>query len=73
MVDTAVLLNGQTGKKYFLMKKYSPTHGEYLCAHRNNKRMLVFIRKEVMIYYQAYREAHKNLEGKEDEIKKALF
>lgn len=38
-------------------KKVSPTHAEYLYAHKNRKRLLVFIRKEVMTYYQSYRNA----------------
>jgi hypothetical protein len=41
-------------------QKVSPTHGEYLYAHHTRKRMLVFIREEVMTYYQSYRTTYKN-------------
>lgn len=52
-------------------KKISPTHGEYLFAHENRKRMLVFVRKEVMIQYQSYRRAIDNTKTKK-EAKEAL-
>lgn len=35
----------------------SPTHGEYIYARQLRKRILVFIREEVMTDYQRYREA----------------
>lgn len=56
----------------FSDKKYSPTHGEYMFAHKNNKRMLVFIRRELMPYYQVYRTTIKNSKNIE-EAKLALL
>jgi hypothetical protein len=52
-------------------KKVSPTHGEYLFAHESRKRMLVFVRKEVMVQYQSYRTAIENTKTKA-EAKAAL-
>jgi hypothetical protein len=37
--------------------KVSPTHAEYLFAHRTKKRMLVFIRSTMLAHYQSYRSA----------------
>jgi hypothetical protein len=48
----------------FKDRKVSPTHAEYIFAHQSKKRMFVFIRKELMAYYQSYRKVFK------DEIKK---
>jgi hypothetical protein len=57
----------------FKEKNISPTHGEYLYAHKNYKRMLVFIRSEVMTYYQSYRQTTKNMKGKNvEEIEQVL-
>lgn len=57
----------------FKDKEISPTHGEYLYAHKKYKRMLVFIRSEVMTYYQSYRQATKNMKGKTiEEIEETL-
>ena len=50
-------LNWPNYKNIFNGNKYSPTHGEYIYAHSLNKRMLVFIRKEIMVYYSLYRKA----------------
>ncbi|GIQ59994.1 hypothetical protein Flavo103_31300 [Flavobacterium collinsii] len=59
--------------KLFKDKKISPTHGEYHYAHKNFKRMLVFIRSEVMTYYQSYRQILKSMKGKNiDEIEQTL-
>lgn len=41
----------------------SPTHGEYIFALTKNIRLLVFIRKELMPYYQIYRNTMKNKDG----------
>ena len=49
----------------FKDKQVSPTHGEYLYAHKNRKRMIVFIRSEVMTYYQSYRRALENCDSVE--------
>jgi hypothetical protein len=55
---------------FFDNRKVSPTHGEYIFAHKTKKRMLVFIRKELMAYYQSYRTVLKNEKAKEkDETK----
>lgn len=45
-------------------KKVSPTHGEYLFAHKTKQRMLVFVRRQVMTHYQSYRTAIKNSKTK---------
>ena len=46
-------------------REVSPTHGEYIFAHTNRMRMLVFIRKELMAYYQSYRKVKDELKKKE--------
>jgi len=48
-------------------RKVSPTHGEYILAHTLKKRMLVFIRRELMPHYQSYRATMKRF--KNDKIK----
>ncbi len=53
-------------------EEISPTHGEYLYAHKNFKRMLVFIRSEVMTYYQSFRRTLKNCNNNLDEAEKIL-
>lgn len=40
-------------------RKVSPTHAEYICAHKTKMRMLVFIREEVLTFYQSYHQAMK--------------
>lgn len=52
--------------------KVSPTHGEYIFTHKNNKRMLVFVRKEIMVYYQSYRQTLKNCDNNESEAKNII-
>ncbi len=44
----------------------SPTHAEYLLANATQKRTLVFIRKELLTYYEMYRTAKKNGEKGEN-------
>lgn len=44
-------------------RKVSPTHAEYICAHKIKMRMLVFIREEVLTFYQSYHQAMKIAEG----------
>jgi hypothetical protein len=57
-------------KDFFEDRKVSPTHGEYIFAHKTKKRMLVFIRKELMAYYQSYRTVLKNEKAKEKDKEK---
>lgn len=52
--------------------KVSPTHGEYMFAHKNAKRMLVFIRREVMTYYQSYRQTLNSCSYDEIKTKETL-
>lgn len=59
-------------KELFKERKISPTHGEYLFAHQARKRMLVFIRKEVIVYYQAYRQAYSKNAKDDDRTKAAM-
>lgn len=76
-----LVIDGKYGSKLpwpnsgelFLNKEISPTHGEYYYAHKNFKRMLVFIRSEVITYYQAYRQILKSMKGKStNEIEEAF-
>lgn len=53
-------------------RKVSPTHAEYIFAHQTKMRMLVFIRKELLTYYQTYRTAVKNSEGDKEKAKESL-
>ena len=53
-------------------RKVSPTHAEYIFAHKTKMRMLVFIRKELLIYYQTYREVLKNYDGDKVKAKETL-
>lgn len=75
-----LVIDGQYGttlkwpnyKNYFEEDKYSPTHGEYLFAHKTRKRMLVFIRKSLMPHYQSYRTTLENCKNNKEEAKKVL-
>lgn len=53
-------------------RKVSPTHAEYLLAHKTKMRMLVFVRKELLTYYQTYRTAVKNSNGDKKKAKESL-
>ncbi|WP_100616267.1 DUF4062 domain-containing protein [Confluentibacter citreus] len=57
-------------KEIFENRKLSPTHAEYIFAHKAKKRMLVFIRKELMAYYQSYRTVLNNEKIKEKDSAK---
>src|SRR3972149_7133069 len=46
-------------------RKVSPTHAEYIYAHKKSKRLLVFIRKDIYLYYQNYRTTLKRTSDKE--------
>lgn len=59
-------------KEYFLEKKISPTHGEYIFSHSNKKRMLVFIRKDLMPHYQSYRLVMEKCKRNKEEAEKML-
>jgi hypothetical protein len=52
-------------ERVFGSRKISPTHAEYIFSHKTNKRMLVFIREEVLTHYQTYGTALKNFETEE--------
>jgi hypothetical protein len=65
-------LNWPHYKEYFLEKKISPTHGEYIVSHRNKKRMLVFIRKDLMPHYQSYRVVMEKCKKNKEEAEKLL-
>lgn len=49
-------------------EEISPTHGEYRFAHKNGIRLLVFIRKEMMVYYQSYKKLLKEVKSKKERI-----
>lgn len=53
-------------------KKLSPTHGEYIYAHKTGKRMLVFIRSSLMPFYQSFRIAINRTANNKDEAKKII-
>lgn len=53
-------------------RKVSPTHAEYILAHKTKMRMLVFVRKELLTYYQTYRTAIKNSKGDKAKAKESL-
>ncbi|MDQ6757436.1 MAG: DUF4062 domain-containing protein [Bacteroidota bacterium] len=65
-------LNWPNYKEHFTDRKISPTHGEYLVAHKTKKRMLVFIRKELMPLYQSYRNVMKKCGNNKIEAEKLL-
>lgn len=57
-------------------QEISPTHGEYRFAKMINKRILVFVRKEIITYYQSYRELKSRVkkgEFAESEIKMKMI
>jgi hypothetical protein len=60
-------------KKIIDNRKVSPTHAEYLFAHKTNKRLLVFIRNEILTYYQSYRAAMKKAEKDKAKAKEFLI
>ena len=76
-----LIIDGQYGtalkwpnyKDHFGEEKHSPTHGEYVFAHKMRKRMLVFIRKSLMPHYQSYRTTLDNFGNNKEEAKKALI
>src|SRR5688572_28361502 len=53
-------------------KSVSPTHAEYLFAHFHRKRLLVFIRENILTHYQTYRTALKRHKGNKGKTLKAL-
>jgi hypothetical protein len=59
-------------KEYFEDKKIAPTHGEYIFAHRNKKRMLVFIRKSLMPHYQSYRTVMEKCDNDKEKAEQML-
>jgi hypothetical protein len=75
-----LIIDGQYGtalkwpnyKEFFEEEKYSPTHGEYIFAHKIRMRMFVFIRKSLMPHYQSYRTTLGNFENDKEKAKKAL-
>lgn len=65
-------LNWPNYSEYFKDDKISPTHGEYIFAHTNRKRMLVFIRENLMPHYQSYRKVMSDCNNDIEEAKKIL-
>lgn len=57
-------------KELFNGEKVSPTHAEYRFALHKQKRMIVFIRKELMTYYQSYRKLQADGNSNDDTEKK---
>lgn len=57
-----LVIDGKYGKKFkwpywesiIEGREVSPTHGEYLLASKQRMKMLVFVRQEVLNYYQGY-------------------
>lgn len=50
-------------------RQISPTHAEYLHAHREGKRLLVFVRDTVMSCYRLYRSAKEKSPDREQLLK----
>lgn len=48
--------------------KIAPTHGEYVFASKNKKRILIFVRKEIVTYYDVFKNLKKNKEYTDIEI-----
>lgn len=59
-------------EKIFGKEPISPTHAEYRYAHRLRKRMLVFIRNEIMNFYESYRSTFKKVNDDINECRKLL-
>ena len=59
-------------QEHFADRKISPTHGEYVYAHKFKKRMLVFIRKSLMPHYQSYRQTMQHFGNDREQAKQAL-
>lgn len=58
--------------EHFGERKISPTHGEYIYAHKLKKRMLVFIRKSLMPHYQSYRQTMEHFNNDRSKAREAL-
>jgi hypothetical protein len=56
----------------FVGRKVSPTHGEYIYGHKLKKRMLVFIRRDVLTFYESFKTVMENTSGNLTEAKKLL-
>ncbi|MDB5146587.1 MAG: hypothetical protein JWQ57_607 [Mucilaginibacter sp.] len=54
-------------------REVSPTHAEYLFAHKTKMRMLVFIRTEMQTHYQSYRSALKKAKNDKSIAKENLI
>jgi signal transduction histidine kinase len=79
-----VIISGRYGtalpwknfKSFFKDRIISPTHAEYLYAQRKRKRILVFIRENVLNLYQSYRAALKdsghNISIAKENLKKTM-
>lgn len=75
-----LVIDGKYGKKLEWInvkkiigdRKVSPTHAEYICAHQTKMRMLVFIREEVLTFYQSYNQAMKIAGGDKKVAKENL-
>ncbi|HYG16376.1 MAG TPA: DUF4062 domain-containing protein, partial [Bacteroidia bacterium] len=65
-------LNWPNFRESFKERDLSPTHAEYCFAHQIGKRMLVFIRKDLMPLYQTYRTALKKSNNDIDKTKEIL-
>jgi len=59
-------------KHCFDDRKLSPTHAEYAYAHKLKKRMLVFIRDDVLSHYQSYRTAIAKANGDAEKAREFL-
>jgi hypothetical protein len=74
-----LIIDNRYGNKFawknyskIITEKISPTHAEYLFAHAQQKRLLVFIREEILQYYQSYRQVKKDVGEDNEEIKKRI-
>lgn len=75
-----LIIDGRYGKpmqwphysSVFRDKEVSPTHGEYLYAMSMNMRILVYVRRTVMEFYQSYRKVMKECNDDPEKAKKVL-
>jgi hypothetical protein len=77
---TILVIDGRYGNSFdwphfslcFGDRKLSPTHAEYAYAHKLRKRMLVFIRDDVLTHYQSYRTAMAKASGDPEKARDLL-
>ncbi|MBI3552844.1 MAG: DUF4062 domain-containing protein [Elusimicrobia bacterium] len=74
-----IVIDGRYGKplkwpnfKEIGQRHISPTHAEYIYAHKLGKRILVFVREDISAHYQTYRTALASQKGDRDRARRIL-